>query len=117
MAFRIKRVHEPPARGDGKRVLIDRLWPRGVSKERAAVDLWLKEIAPTTELRKWFDHDPERWEGFKKRYRAELERNPEPVERLLEMGKKRGGVTLLFATKAPVHHGLFLVDYLAELGP
>ena len=70
----IKRAYEPPMRGDGQRVLVDRIWPRGVSREEAALDLWLKDIAPSTALRKWFGHDPARWDEFRTRYRAELER-------------------------------------------
>ena len=72
MAVRIKRIYDSPATSDGFRVLVDRLWPRGVSKEKAAVDLWLKDIAPSTELRKWFAHDPEKWPEFQKRYLREL---------------------------------------------
>ena len=70
--LRLKRVYEPATRGDGVRVLVDRLWPRGLSKEKAAVDHWMKEVAPSTGLRKWFGHDPERWNEFKRRYKAEL---------------------------------------------
>lgn len=73
--IKIKRIYEDKARGDGKRILVDRLWPRGVSKERADLDLWLKEIAPSTELRLWFDHDPKKWTEFKKRYKRELKDN------------------------------------------
>ncbi len=69
-----KRVYEKPSRSDGLRVLVDRLWPRGLTKDRAAVDLWLKEIAPSTELRKWFGHDPDKWKEFQTRYRTELRR-------------------------------------------
>ena len=67
MELRIKRVYEQPAKGDGKRILVDRLWPRGLTKEKASIDLWLKDIAPTTELRKWFGHDPGKWKEFKKK--------------------------------------------------
>ena len=72
MAVKIKRVYEPAANTDGYRILIDRLWPRGLSKERAQVDKWLKEVAPSTELRKWFNHDPEKWEAFREKYHKEL---------------------------------------------
>jgi uncharacterized protein YeaO (DUF488 family) len=75
MKLAIKRVYEEPDKDDGIRILIDRLWPRGLSKEKAHVDLWLKEIAPSTELRKWFAHDPAKWTEFKTRYRAELKQN------------------------------------------
>ncbi|MEQ9449845.1 MAG: DUF488 family protein [Rhodospirillaceae bacterium] len=99
--FQAKRVYEPAAAKDGYRVLIDRLWPRGVSKDAAAVDLWLKEIAPSTELRKWFGHDAARWEGFADRYREEL-KTADPaaaLETLRAAGRKHAVVTLLFATK------------------
>lgn len=99
--FQAKRVYEPPAAEDGYRVLIDRLWPRGVSKDAAAVDLWLKEIAPSTELRKWFGHDPARWEGFAGRYRDELREAERAAafEALQALGQEHDIVTLLFATK------------------
>ncbi len=99
--FQAKRVYEPPASEDGYRVLIDRLWPRGVSKDAAAVDLWLKEIAPSTELRKWFGHDPARWEGFAGRYRDELREADRAAafEALQALGQEHDVVTLLFATK------------------
>ncbi|TIV96752.1 MAG: DUF488 family protein [Mesorhizobium sp.] len=84
MAFDIavKRVYEPPAKADGQRVLVDRIWPRGVAKQHAALTLWLQEIAPSDALRKWFGHEPERWAQFQKRYRAELDANGEAVAQL-----------------------------------
>ncbi len=99
--FQAKRVYEPAAPEDGYRVLIDRLWPRGVSKDTAAVDLWLKEIAPSTELRKWFGHDAARWEGFADGYREELKEADRAAafERLQAVGREHDVVTLLFATK------------------
>lgn len=99
--FQAKRVYEPAASGDGYRVLIDRLWPRGVSKDAAAVDLWLKEIAPSTGLRKWFGHDTARWDGFADRYRAELKEAERAAafETLRAAGREHKVVTLLFATK------------------
>ena len=75
MKIKIKRVYEEPAQDDGMRILVDRLWPRGLTKQKAKIDLWLKDIAPSTELRKWFDHDPEKWEEFRKRYNEELKKN------------------------------------------
>jgi uncharacterized protein YeaO (DUF488 family) len=98
MTIKLKRVYEHPDAMDGERVLVDRLWPRGLTKERARVDLWLKEIAPSTELRKWFGHDPAKWEEFKRRYRAELKENKEQVARL-EAEARKGQVTLLFGAK------------------
>jgi uncharacterized protein YeaO (DUF488 family) len=80
----IKRVYEEPSTSDGKRILIDRLWPRGLTKEKAKVDLWLKDIAPSTELRQWFGHDPSKWNEFKKRYHDELKKNREIIVKLIE---------------------------------
>ncbi len=102
MQVRIKRVYEEPDAHDGLRVLVDRLWPRGLSKSQAKVDLWLREIAPSTELRKWFGHDPAKWTEFQRRYCAELQRNSEQV-RLLRQELHKGPVTLLFGAK-DVHH-------------
>jgi uncharacterized protein YeaO (DUF488 family) len=108
----IKRIYEPSGPADGFRVLIDRLWPRGVSKEDAAVDLWMKEIAPTSKLRTWFAHDPAKWDEFQLLYREELERNPEPVTELIARAKE-STVTLLFAAKDKEHnHAPALRDYI-----
>src|SRR5580698_5358479 len=103
MNVRIKRVYEPRDEHDGKRVLVDRLWPRGLTKEKAGVDLWLKEIAPSTELRTWFDHDPAKWEEFKKRYTRELHANTEQVV-LLKEELKKGPVTLVYGAKDEEHN-------------
>jgi uncharacterized protein YeaO (DUF488 family) len=112
--IRIKRAYEPPDKDDGVRVLVDRLWPRGLRKERAAVTLWLKEVAPSTELRKWFGHDPARWTEFNRRYRAELAHNDEAVARLAELAV-RGPLTLLYAAHDTEHnHALVLIDYLRD---
>lgn len=98
MDIRVKRVYEAPSPEDGVRVLVDRLWPRGLSKEKAAVDLWLKELAPSTELRKWFSHAPEKWAAFQQRYQQELREQPEALQRLSEL-LAGGPVTLLFGAK------------------
>ena len=95
---RLKRAYEEPSKDDGTRVLVERLWPRGVSKDRAAIDFWLKEVAPSTELRKWYDHDLDKWEEFRRRYRQELKTQGEILERLRNEARK-GTVTLLFAAK------------------
>ncbi len=95
---RLKRVYDQPAADDGRRVLVDRLWPRGVAKEAARIDEWLKEIAPSDDLRKWFGHDPARWDDFRRRYREELQGHEEVLERL-RLEARRGTVTLLFAAK------------------
>jgi uncharacterized protein YeaO (DUF488 family) len=96
--FKLKRVYEPPSPDDGERVLVDRLWPRGMTKAKAAVDLWMKEISPSTELRKWFDHDPAKWAGFQARYREELEARPELADELRDKARQ-GTVTLLYGAR------------------
>lgn len=98
MQIQVKRVYDPATPKDGLRVLVDRVWPRGLTHEDVRADLWLKEIAPSTALRQWFGHDPTRWEAFKARYFAELDANPQPVERLLSMAQAQT-VTLLFAAR------------------
>ena len=100
---KIKRVYYAPDGDDGTRILVDRLWPRGLTKERACVDLWLKDIAPSTELRKWFGHDPAKWEQFRERYHREIEANVNLVS-LLKEKLKGGAVTLLFAAKDAEHN-------------
>ncbi|MDJ0949466.1 MAG: DUF488 domain-containing protein [Alphaproteobacteria bacterium] len=115
--LRIKRVYDPPAVDDGFRILVDRLWPRGLSKEAAAVDLWLKEIAPSAELRTWFGHDPDRWPEFQRRYRDELEA-PEraaALDRLRRAQREHGTVTLLFGARNARHnHAVMLCELLEE---
>ena len=103
MTVKVKRVYEQPADADGTRVLVDRLWPRGLSKPRAAVNVWLKEIAPSPGLRKWFGHDPSRWKEFEARYRAELDNNGAAVDGLLELIHK-GPVTLLYGALDEAHN-------------
>jgi uncharacterized protein YeaO (DUF488 family) len=112
ITIHLKRVYEPPDKADGIRILVDRLWSRGLTKEKAAVDLWLKEIAPSTELRKWFDHDPAKWEEFKKRYLRELAGNEKEVL-LLKAQLKRGKVTIVFGAKDEAHNdALVLREFL-----
>ncbi len=94
-----KRVYEKPAKQDGFRILVDRLWPRGLSKEKAQVDLWMKEIAPSDELRKWFHHKESNWSEFVKRYEAELTKKKELLSELKKLEKDHGSVTLLFGSK------------------
>ncbi|MGI9535365.1 MAG: DUF488 domain-containing protein [Thermodesulfobacteriota bacterium] len=98
MKLNIKRVYIQPSIEDGQRILIDRLWPRGLNKEKAEIDLWLKEIAPSTELRKWFNHEQEKWGEFKKKYFKELESNTESVKILIEKINK-SKVTILYSSK------------------
>jgi len=112
----IKRIYEEPAEDDGYRVLVDRLWPRGVSKEDAQLDDWMKEITPSPELRKWFDHDPDKFEEFKKRYEHELASKDEPVEKLLDIAGYQK-VTLLYAAKDETHnHAIALKEFLERHG-
>jgi uncharacterized protein YeaO (DUF488 family) len=112
--IQIKRVYDPPARGDGQRILVERLWPRGMKKESLATDAWMKEVAPSTELRKWFGHQVERWEEFQRRYREELDANPDAWTPILA-ASKGGTVTLLYSAHDVLHNSaLVLRDYLAE---
>lgn len=101
--LRLKRVYEPALPTDGERILIDRLWPRGLSKERAAVDDWMKDIAPSAELRRWFGHDPEKWPEFQRRYKRELRAHAELVDRLARKAS-RGRVTLVFGARDEEHN-------------
>lgn len=112
--IRLKRAYEPAEAADGRRILVDRLWPRGVSKKSAHIDLWFKEIAPSTELRKWFGHDPAKWNEFRKRYFKELEEHSEPLAQLLEhVG--HGPVTLVYGAKDEEHNdAIVLKDFLEK---
>lgn len=107
--FRIKRVYDQPDKHDGRRILVDRLWPRGLTKEKARIDLWLKDIAPSTELRKWFDHDPVKWQEFKVRYLAELKGNHEQIQ-LLKQELEKGIVTLVYAAKDEEHNQAIVIQ-------
>jgi uncharacterized protein YeaO (DUF488 family) len=101
--IRLKRVYEPPAPEDGVRLLVDRVWPRGLSKEKAAVDHWMKEIAPSAELRKWFGHDPDRWPEFRRRYMEELRQHMALLDQIRELASERR-VTLLFGAHDQEHN-------------
>jgi uncharacterized protein YeaO (DUF488 family) len=100
---RLKRAYEPPAADDGTRILVDRLWPRGVSKEHAALDQWMKDISPSTELRQWFGHDPARWVEFRRRYAEELHQNGELLSQLRSLARQ-GPVTLVYSAHDEVHN-------------
>jgi uncharacterized protein YeaO (DUF488 family) len=102
--FRLKRIYAPARSADGYRVLVDRVWPRGVSKEKAHLDLWMKEIAPSDPLRKWFGHDPERWAVFQKRYRLELRKKTELTRQLKNLEKQHGTVTLVYSAHDERHN-------------
>jgi uncharacterized protein YeaO (DUF488 family) len=111
VSIRIKRVYAEPEARDGTRILVDRLWPRGLTKEKARVDIWLKEIAPTTGLRKWFGHDPGKWAEFQRRYLAEVKENNEAVT-LLKREAAKGPVTLLYAAKDEEHNEALVLQAL-----
>jgi uncharacterized protein YeaO (DUF488 family) len=112
MAIKLKRAYEGPESGDGFRILVDRLWPRGVSKSAARIDLWLKEIAPSAALRKWFGHDPSKWTAFRDRYFRELDQNPHAVEQLMTH-VRHGTVTLVYGAKDQEHNdAVALKEYL-----
>lgn len=113
--IKLKRIYEAPQNSDGYRVLVDRLWPRGISKEDAGVALWLKEIAPSTALRKWFGHDPKRWPEFQKRYQQELRERPELTSRIEELEREHGVVTLVFSARDEERNqAVVLRDFLAK---
>ena len=111
--FQIKRTYDAPARGDGRRILVERLWPRGMKKEAVAAEEWIKEVAPSTKLRQWFGHKVERWEEFRRRYRKELGANRDAWEPILQ-AERRGTVTLLYSAHDVLHNGaVVLRDYLS----
>lgn len=110
----LKRVYEEPSKSDGFRILVERLWPRGVSKEKASVDLWIKDVGPSTELRKWYSHDVEKWKEFKKRYTQELKDKVDLLEEIKTHAKK-GKVTFVYAAHDEEHNSaLVLKDYLEK---
>jgi uncharacterized protein YeaO (DUF488 family) len=110
---RVKRVYEKAEKGDGWRVLVDRLWPRGMTKEKAKADVWRKDVAPSDALRKWFGHEPEKWAAFQKKYRAELAKNKPVLTELKKMEKEHGTLTLLFGAKDEEHNqAVVLADVL-----
>lgn len=111
--IQLKRAYEEPSRKDGQRILVERLWPRGLTREKAAVDLWLKDVAPSPELRKWFGHDPARWKEFERRYWKELKDHPDAVDQLRQKAKK-STVTLVYAAKDEQHNGALALKEFIE---
>jgi len=109
--IKVKRVYDEPSSDDGVRVLVDRLWPRGLSKESARIDLWLRDVAPSDELRKWFNHDASKWEEFKRRYFKELENN-KAVNELINLLRDGRTITLLYSAKSPYNNATALKEYL-----
>jgi uncharacterized protein YeaO (DUF488 family) len=108
---RLKRAYEPPTASDGTRILVDRLWPRGVRKSDAAIDEWIKEIAPSASLRKWFGHDPARWEEFRRRYATEILDHPEELKRLRELAR-HGRITLVYSAHDEAHNDAIVLREL-----
>jgi uncharacterized protein YeaO (DUF488 family) len=115
MKVAIKRVYEEPSESDGMRILVDRLWPRGLTKEKARVDLWLKEVAPSNDLRKWFAHDPQKWPEFQARYAAELKSHAQQLAQLKHEAAKQH-VTLLFGAKDEEHNEALVLQKLIQRG-
>jgi uncharacterized protein YeaO (DUF488 family) len=111
--IKLKRAYEKPANSDGERILVERLWPRGLNKRQAKIDLWLKDVAPSTELRKWFGHDPARWSEFRKRYKSELRKKPD-LTRLLKMKAMKGRVSFIFAARDLEHNGALVLKEVVE---
>jgi uncharacterized protein YeaO (DUF488 family) len=116
MNIKIKRVYEQSDKGDGVRILVDRLWPRGLTKEKASVDLWLKEIAPSTELRKWFGHDPDKWKSFRGRYETEI-RHKDDLLKVLKQKAMEGTITILYGARDQKHNEALVLKQFLERGP
>lgn len=111
---RLKRAYDAATASDGVRILVDRLWPRGLSRERVAADLWLKDAAPSDELRRWFGHEPRRWAAFAAKYRAELRARPDVLQMLSEL-QRRGTITLVYAARDPrINHAVVLREALGQ---
>ena len=113
--IKLKRAYDPSAKSDGRRILVERLWPRGLSKEKARIDWWAKDTAPSTELRKWFGHDPDRWREFRRKYHAELKKQPEAVQELLDQSHS-SRVTFVYASKEERYNAaVALKEYVEKL--
>ena len=115
MNINIKRVYEQPDKKDGERILVDRLWPRGLTKQKAGVDLWLKEIAPSSELRTWFDHDPEKWKSFRGRYETEIRHKNDLIELLIQKASE-GTITLVYGARDQKHNEALVLKQFLERG-
>lgn len=113
--IKIKRVYDPPEKDDGCRILVDRLWPRGMSKERLKADLWMKDVGPSNELRKWFAHDPQKWPEFSSKYEKELEQKADLLRKIVELESKSHIVTLIYSAKDEKHNqAVVLQDVLTK---
>jgi len=111
MTIQLKRAYEKPERGDGTRILVDRLWPRGLTKNKAQINLWLKDVAPSTALRKWFGHDPRKWRGFRSRYRAELKHRGDQLQ-LIKNKAGKGAITLIYGARDQKHNEAVVLKQL-----
>jgi len=109
--IKVKRVYDPIEKDDRVRILVDRIWPRGIKKDK--IDIWLKDIAPSNELRKWYNHDPNKWEEFKRRYFDELDKNSK-INELLQLIGKNENITLLYASKSPYNNAIALKEYIEK---
>jgi uncharacterized protein YeaO (DUF488 family) len=116
VSIRLKRAYDPPALEDGLRILVERLWPRGLSKERAAVDRWVKDLAPSTELRRWYSHDESKWPEFRRRYRAELRERPDQLAELRRLAAA-GPVTFVYGSRETEHNSATVLRKVVEEGP
>jgi uncharacterized protein YeaO (DUF488 family) len=112
--IKIKRAYEPSSKDDGFRILVDKLWPRGASKEKAHLDFWMKEIAPSDDLRKWFSHDPGKWNEFENRYKKELEDKKELIDKIKEIEKDKGKVTLIYSAKDKKHNNAVVLENILK---
>ena len=112
--IKIKRAYDKASKEDGYRVLVDGLWPRGISKDDAKIDLWLKEISPSSELREWFSHDPKKWEGFKSKYRNELKEKAGLVKEIKRIEKEKKTITLLYSTKDEQHNNVIVLSEILK---
>jgi uncharacterized protein YeaO (DUF488 family) len=111
--IKLKRAYENHSREDGERILVERLWPRGLTKLKAKIDLWLKDVAPSTELRRWFGHDPEKWNEFRQRYQKELKQKDESIK-LLKRKAKAGTITLIYAARDEEHNGALVLKQFLQ---
>ena len=115
--IKIKRAYEKPSEDDGYRILVDRLWPRGIAKNKAKIDLWLKQVSPSNELRKWFSHDLEKWNEFKERYHSEIKSEKTSLQKIKQIENENKIITLVYAAKDDKHNNaIFLLDELKKLG-
>lgn len=113
--IKLKRAYEKPTKDDGERILVERLWPRGVTKAKAKLDLWLKDVAPSAELRKWFGHDPDKWIEFRQRYRKELKQKADQIK-LLKRKAREGTITLIYAARDEAHNGALVLKQFLQKG-